>query len=124
MRRTGELRLEGKSGADPAEEPEREKREAIPRELSNSEGRGVLASRTLGLHQWTMLQSGTLHIIVDGALRGDEGGIDLEEDVVEGCAKVDAVNGGVARRLGVVDVLLILSSKTTKTISLKNHPFP
>ena len=38
-------------------------------------------------------------------LGGDEGGVDLEDDVVEGGAKVRAVDGGVAGRLGVVNVL-------------------
>lgn len=37
-------------------------------------------------------------------LGGDERRVDLEHDVVEGGAKVGAVNAGVARRLGVVDV--------------------
>lgn len=39
------------------------------------------------------------------AFGGDEGGVDLEYDVVEGSAKVGAVDGGVARGFGVVKVL-------------------
>lgn len=39
------------------------------------------------------------------AFGGDEGGIDLEDDVVEGGAEVGAVDGGMARGFGVVEVL-------------------
>ena len=38
-------------------------------------------------------------------LEGHEGRVDLEEDVVEGGAKVGAVDGGVSGRLWVVRVL-------------------
>lgn len=39
------------------------------------------------------------------ALGGDQRRVYLEHDVVERGAKVGAVNGGVARRLGVVNIL-------------------
>lgn len=39
------------------------------------------------------------------ALGGDERWVDLEDDVVEGGAEVGTVDGGVARRLWVVEVL-------------------
>lgn len=39
------------------------------------------------------------------ALCRHQGGVHLEEDVVERGAEVSAVDGGVARRLGVVDIL-------------------
>lgn len=42
-----------------------------------------------------------------GALGGDEGGVDLEEDVVEGGAEVGAVDAGVAGGLWVIDVLAL-----------------
>lgn len=39
------------------------------------------------------------------ALGGDERRVDLEDDVVEGGAEVGTVDGGVTRRLWVVEVL-------------------
>lgn len=39
-----------------------------------------------------------------GALGGDQGRVDLEDDVVEGGAEVGAVDGGVAGGFGVVGV--------------------
>lgn len=39
------------------------------------------------------------------AFGGDEGGVDLEDDVVEGGAEVGAIDGGVARGFGVVEIL-------------------
>lgn len=44
------------------------------------------------------------HVPLDG-LQGDKGGVDLEEDVVEGGAEVGAVDSGVAGRLWIIDVL-------------------
>lgn len=43
-------------------------------------------------------------VALDGLGR-DKRGVDLEEDVVEGRAKVSAVDGSVATRLGVVHIL-------------------
>ena len=40
-----------------------------------------------------------------GGLGGRQGGVDLEEDLGEGGAEVGAVDGGVAARLWVVEVL-------------------
>lgn len=40
-----------------------------------------------------------------GTLRGNQGWIDLEHDVVERGPKVRAVDGGMPRRFGVVHVL-------------------
>ena len=39
------------------------------------------------------------------ALSGDQGGVDLEDDVVEGGAEVGTIDSSVAGRLGVVNVL-------------------
>lgn len=45
-----------------------------------------------------------LGVVAALGLCGQHGGVDLEEDVVEGGAEVGAVDDGVARRLGVVEV--------------------
>ncbi len=45
--------------------------------------------------------------VAGSALLRDQGRVDLEEDVVEGGAEVGAVDGGVARRFRVVDVLAL-----------------
>jgi len=38
------------------------------------------------------------------ALCGDEGGVDLEYDVVEGGAEISTINGGMARGFWIVDI--------------------
>lgn len=43
-------------------------------------------------------------LVATPGLCREEGRVLLEEDVVEGCAKVCAVDGGMARGLGVVEV--------------------
>lgn len=45
-----------------------------------------------------------LGLVAAAGFFGDEGWVDLEEDVVERGAEVGAVDGGVARGLGVVEV--------------------
>lgn len=40
-----------------------------------------------------------------GGFGRNERGVDLEQDVVEGCTEVGAVDGSVAARLGIVHVL-------------------
>lgn len=68
----------------------------------------VVSLEVLPPHQ----RSGGVHLeAVDAgdvpfnAFGGDEGGVDLEDDVVKGGAEVGAVDGGVARGFGVVEVL-------------------
>ena len=39
-----------------------------------------------------------------GALDGDQCGVDLEDDVVEGCTEIRAVNGRMSGRLGVIEI--------------------
>lgn len=53
------------------------------------------------------LEAEDLWFIAAARFRGHQSRVDLEEDVVEGAAKVGAVDTGVARRLGVVDVLAL-----------------
>lgn len=40
-----------------------------------------------------------------GALSGDQGGVHLEDDVMERCAEVSSIDSAVSSRLGVVEIL-------------------
>ena len=64
-------------------------------------GRLPARQRGGGVH----LEAKDFRLVATDRLLGDQGRVDLKQDVLEGRAKVGAINVGVPARFGVVEVL-------------------